>query len=130
MTTYQNTIEITDLSWNDLSGIELLNGISTNTESTLLTAQTRDCFFIKITVYSDAPTDTVIIGEGKFTYNISDKVGGQDNGFIYDVSGSFNTQQGSSGTILFAVGQIRIDNSTSGTLVGGFTVDANSSTLR
>lgn len=129
MATYQNTIEITDLSWNDLSGIELLNGISTNTESTLLTAQSRDCFFIKNTVYNDFTVETVIIGEGKFTYNISNKVGGQDNGFIYDASGNFNTAQGTAKPVQFTSGQIRIDNSTSGTLVGGFTVDTNSNNI-
>jgi len=127
MATYRNTIVITDISWNDLSGNKLLSGtLSTNTEPTLRLAQGRDAIFKKTTFYNNGTSNNEIIGTGKFTYNISNKFGGQDNGFFYDLSGSFNTQNIPNPPfgIVGGSGQLFIDSS-GGTLVGGFTVNNN-----
>jgi len=122
MATYRNSIVVTDISYNDLSGNKFIRGIRTLTDNSLLSARGKDAFFEKITFYDVGPPNEEIIGQAKFSYNVSVK-SNQNGGFFYDVSGNFNTREIPGGTrnIILSVGQILIETST-GTKVGDFVI--------
>ena len=129
---YRNTIEITDLSWNDLSGVKLFEGIRTKgdvAETELAQIQNHEAEFRKTTIRltpSGISSNSEVIGHTKCVYN---SYFDQNNFFFYDISGSFNTSQiPGTGTIIANLGEVYVNDVSNGALMT-FTVDTNATNI-